>query len=194
MAGDRQATPEGDDTIMRLSRIATLLAVPLLLFAAACGDDGSEAATDGGTGTEEPSATASEDQAVEFARCMRENGIDVPDPDPDTGRVQLPTDGSIDIDSDEFLAAFEACQEFAQFGSGEDGQNPADDPETQEAMLEFAQCMRDNGVDMSDPQAGEGFGALREQADDPDFQDAFEVCQPILTDVFGEEGPGAGGA
>lgn len=165
------------------NKIAALLAVPLLLTMVACGGDDAPAGAD-------PTGEATEDQAVEFSQCMRENGIDVPDPDPDTGRVPLPTDGSIDIDSDEFQAAFETCQEFAPFGDDEDGQDLAEDPAVQDALLEFAQCMRDNGVDVPDPAAGELFGALRGQTDDPSFQDAMNACQPILRDVFGEDGPG----
>ena len=60
----------------------------------------------------------------------------------------------------------------------------------EEAMLAYADCMRDNGIDMDDPVAGEGGGRgfLRPggpgdgQSDqfDEDFQVAREACSPIL--------------
>ncbi|MGI5283185.1 hypothetical protein ACQEVF_07615 [Nonomuraea polychroma] len=53
-------------------------------------------------------------------------------------------------------------------------------PEQIEQMRQFAQCMRDNGVDMPDPNpdgtmgSGEGRNFNR---DDPQFQKAFDACQ-----------------
>ena len=52
----------------------------------------------------------------------------------------------------------------------------------EEGVLEFSQCMRDQGIDFPDPKPGEfGFFAFRDA--DIDFnseavQDAFEICQP----------------
>ena len=52
----------------------------------------------------------------------------------------------------------------------------------EEGVLEFAQCMREEGIDFPDPKPGEfGFFAFRDA--DIDFnseavQDAFEICQP----------------
>ena len=52
----------------------------------------------------------------------------------------------------------------------------------EEGVLDFAQCMRDEGIDFPDPKPGEfGFFAFRDA--DIDFesekvQEAFEICQP----------------
>src|SRR5262245_27530450 len=71
-------------------------------------------------------------------------------------------------------------------------------PESQEfrdAMLEYAECMRDHGVDMPDPEFGEGGGFTQivpdGEAGGPDgpseeFLAADEACQPILEDAMPE--------
>ena len=77
-----------------------------------------------------------------------------------------------------------------------------DQTELQDALLGFAQCMRDNGVDMGDPdlrgfgpggdedgQPGGPFGGI--DLDDPDVGAAFEVCQQ-QTPLTGR-GAGLGG-
>jgi hypothetical protein len=71
----------------------------------------------------------------------------------------------------------------------ESDKTPTDDP--QEAMLAYAQCMRDHGIDMDDPQFASGDGAFMvriggpgERPDfDPEsegFQAAQEACGQIL--------------
>ena len=64
----------------------------------------------------DPSATmdpAVADQMLAFAKCMREHGIDFPDPKFEGGGVSVSLgengDGGIDPSSDEFQAAQEAC-------------------------------------------------------------------------------------
>jgi hypothetical protein len=73
------------------------------------------------------------------------------------GRSRVHRDGGMSIqiqggpgDMAKIDAAQEACREFAPFGG--DGTAPAPDPEMEENMRKFAQCMRDNGVpDFPDP-------------------------------------------
>ena len=70
----------------------------------------------------------------------------------------------------------------------------------EEAMLAFAQCMRDNGIDMDDPTAGEGGRFLRggpggEQRQIDEFGEEFtvarEACAPILAAAAPEIDPAA---
>lgn len=68
--------------------------------------------------------------------------------------------------------------------------------DSEQAMLDYAQCMRDNGVDMEDPDfttdAGGGMGAggrlgfdmSQYDTSDPTFQAASEACQ----EIFGSSG------
>ncbi|MFC0533067.1 hypothetical protein [Phytohabitans kaempferiae] len=55
---------------------------------------------------------AQQDQLREWAECMRANGIDIPDPDPDTGGFLGLQEGlGIDPEDPKFQAAMEACQD-----------------------------------------------------------------------------------
>ena len=91
----------------------------------------------------------------------------------------------------------EACQQFLGDAIGDRAEI---DPEMQDKMLEFAQCMRDNGVDFPDPDVSGGGGRIQIGGPggiDPsskDFQAAQEACQSILGE-FGPQfngGPGGG--
>jgi hypothetical protein len=107
------------------------------------------------TGTGNEDAT-DRDKAVQFAECMRESGVrEFPDPDP-SGRLTI--DGvvngsSLDPSSAAWEEAVAACKDLQPPGFTGDGRRSAAE---QEAALEFAQCIRDNGVkDFPDPADGE---------------------------------------
>lgn len=147
-----------------------------------------------------------EERLLAFAECMRDNGVEFPDPvveadgtvtfgfRPGGGGGGLQRLGEIGRDPD-LPAARETCQDLVEglaFGPGQGG---FDLIEIQDTLLEFARCMRDHGVDIGDPdmsrigpgandddQPGGPFGVI--DTDDPDFAPAFEVCQQQL--------PGAG--
>jgi hypothetical protein len=119
------------------------------LIGAGCSND-----SDGtGTGND---AAAHQTQAVKFAECMRDNGVsEFPDPDASGG---LTIDGvlngsSLDPSTAAWKEAIGACKDLQPPGFTGDGDVSADE---QEARLEFAQCIRDNGVeDFPDPANGE---------------------------------------
>jgi hypothetical protein len=66
-------------------------------------------------------------------------------------------------------------------GNEETGEKP---DETQQLLLQYAECMRDNGVQLSDPVEGDA-GSMYEGVDQnsPAFQQADKVCEPILQGV-----------
>ena len=93
---------------------------------------------------------------MKFAACMRENGVrEFPDPDA-SGRLTI--DGvlngsSLDPSTPAWKEAIRACKELEPPGFTGDHEVTA---EEQEARLEFAQCIRDNGVeDFPDPAKGD---------------------------------------
>ena len=101
-------------------------------------------------------ASAGQKQAVKFAECMRDNGVsEFPDPDASEG---LTIDGvlngsSLDPNSATWQNAITACEDLEPPGFTGDKEVTADE---QDARLEFAQCIRDNGVkDFPDPAKGE---------------------------------------
>jgi hypothetical protein len=117
----------------------------LALIGAGCSN---EPAEDGGAAN----TNAGQEQAVKFAACMRDNGVsEFPDPDASGG---LTIDGvvngsSLDPSSPAWEAAIGACKDLQPPGFTGDEEVSA---EEQEVRLEFAQCMRENGVeDFPDP-------------------------------------------
>ena len=123
-----------------------------------------------------------EEGVLEFAQCMREEGINFPDPTFDIdGNPQF---DNLEIENEEeFESAFENCEDILRNALPEQFDL---DPEVEAALvdasLEFSQCMREQGIDFPDPKPGEfGFFAFRDA--DIDFtseavQNAFEICQP----------------
>jgi hypothetical protein len=178
------------------------LGAGLILFATACGsgDEGPGVATAGGAAPS-PTVTASDEsgdrleQIRAFAQCMRDNGVDVPDPDPAAGMRgfgQLAE--TLSSDDPVVQAAFTACQSKLPNG----GQPPKLNPEQLEAYRNFAACMRDNGIDLPDP-AADGTLQLGEllrsglNPDDPTFQAAFTACRDTLAGVLPSGAPRLGG-
>ena len=126
--------------------------------------------------------TTFEEGVLEFAQCMREEGINFPDPTFDIdGNPQFE---NLEIENEEeFERAFENCEDILRNALPEQFDL---DPEVEAALvdasLEFSQCMRDEGIDFPDPKPGEfGFFAFRDVDIDfssEDVQEAFEICQP----------------
>jgi hypothetical protein len=151
-------------------------------------------------------AANDEETLLEFAACMRDNGIDdFEDPSfsaDGTPEFSLRGAGSgSEVDRDEIRAAFESCQDHLEglaFGPGS-----IDVTEVEDTLVDFAACMRDNGYDMPDPdlsnfgeRGGEGGGIFGGQLDpeDPDFIVAMEECEHIFENLpFVGGGPGSGG-
>lgn len=161
---------------------------------------------DDATTTTGGNAAVDQEQAMlDFAACMRDNGVDIEDPTVDAdGNVQFggfrgAGDGTVDRET--MQAAREACQgELDGVTLGFRGQAP-DQTELQDMFVEYAACMRENGYDMPDPdfssfgpggdgQPGQGGGPFAQiDPDDPGFAAAQEVCQ----DILGDSGRGFGG-
>ena len=124
-----------------------------------------------------------EEGVLEFAQCMREEGINFPDPTFDIdGNPQF---DNVDVENeDEFEEAFTNCEDILRNALPEQFDL---DPEVEAALvdasLEFSQCMREEGIsNFPDPTPGEfGFFAFRDaeiEWTSDDVQEAFEICQP----------------
>jgi hypothetical protein len=123
----------------------------IAVIGAGCSNEPAENDNTGSTGGNK-NAT----KAMRFAECMRENGVrEFPDPD---ASGQLTIDGvlngsSLDPSTPAWKEAIGACKDLQP--PGFTGDEEVTDEE-QEARLEFAQCIRDNGVkDFPDPAKGE---------------------------------------
>ena len=159
---------------------AALAAVVLLT---GCGSEEPDNQVASGTGaqaeaTAPTSATPSlsrDEMAIKFTQCLREQGLNVPDPEPGKGPM-LKFDKGSGVTQEKVQQAMDACKEFNP--QGESGPNP----QQEENGRKFAECMRTNGVEkFPDPKPGQrGIMIGPGVGDDPDFQKAQETCQPIL--------------
>jgi hypothetical protein len=176
------------------------LGVALALGAAACGGSpegdgvatlGGDRQTGNGGGGSGGNGTATKDPqeaALEFAKCMREHGVDMPDPEVDSqGRVRITVGGAGGKgrpDPKKLEAAQQACGHLMRGG----GEGPGTlDPKAQDAMLAFARCMREHGIDMPDP-TGDGLTLSSRPGQGPDprsakFKEAERACDHHLADL-----------
>jgi hypothetical protein len=143
----------------------------IVLALAACG---------GGGDSGDANSSADEDQQeaqLEYARCMREHGVDFPDPV--NGRFEFRSNRSNET---KLQRAQEACRHIL-----EDAMPPVSEEQQaaeREAVLAFARCMREHGIDYPDPEFPQDGGVLmrtpKGAEDDPKFERARKACQPIL--------------
>lgn len=186
-----------------------LLLVVLAVVGAACGGD---AEADRGVASIEDLSTVTtstvgeapasdelvmdEEAVLAFAACMREGGIDFPDPvvdsDGNVGFDLVAMRALTDVDETELEAAFESC--VALLAGVSFGFERIFETEFQDDLVAFSVCMRENGFDMPDPD----FSALTSSGrlypndidpDDPDFETAFEACQDALPGIPGISSP-----
>lgn len=195
-----------------MKRLTALIALVLIVTACGGNDSDDEVATleDTTATTQAPAAdeeTDAEETLLEFAQCMRDNGVpDFPDPELDSSGNFRPFGGAggpgqLGADQDTLEAAFEACSEIVE-GLIQDVFRAIDQTEFQDNFLEFAECMREKGIDMPDPDFSSGFGPGLGRGlfgdidpDDPAFQEAAEECSSVFEGSFGLRpgGPAGGG-
>jgi hypothetical protein len=146
----------------------------------------------------EPEASIDpEDAALAFAQCMREHGVDMPDPQVGSnGEMSFSIGaGPGKLDRSKLQEAQEACQDLMPTGLGKPGDIPQ---EQRDAMLAFAQCMREHGIDMPDPQFETGgmvmIGGPDEDGAGPKFDprsEEFHAAEEACGDLLGEMRPGS---
>ena len=120
------------------------------------------------------------DAALAYTKCMRENGIDMPDPDPNQRGIGLTVpEGHLAGEGD---AADKACRKHLEAVKPPE-MSPEQEKKFQQAALAQPRCMREHGIDMPDPTFGEDGGARiqmkgrRFDPEDPKFQKAQEACR-----------------
>ncbi|MFI7326211.1 hypothetical protein ACIBQ3_16300 [Streptomyces rubiginosohelvolus] len=121
---------------------ACALAAALALTATACSGDGG-GTKDGGSAS--GSKKTEEDQALEHRKCLREQGLDIPEPKPGENGMGVTIDGG-SMGKEKMEKAFKACEDKA-VGGGPKELTQAE----KDKMVAYARCMRQNGFDMPDP-------------------------------------------
>jgi hypothetical protein len=185
-----------------VQRILAASAVTLLLgLSAACGngsgDDGSALPDAAGASSASPSGDDEadldpEDAMLKFAECMREHGVDMPDPSPGGG-VRMNGEG---LSEDQMEAAQAACQKWMDMAEPEDGGKELSEEEKQ-SFLDMAACMRERGYNFPDPEFDGGRVTQKVEKgegdlpgpDDPAFKQDMEECSAAA----GLEPPGDDG-
>jgi hypothetical protein len=184
-----------------MTRPASLLLLPVaaaaVLTLAACGANGNA----------DPSASHEDkafDGALKYARCMRDHGVDMPDPQRDAGGGILLKSGRRGPQKGEkgttggplndhgpqgdpkFQAAQKACDKYLQEGGGP-AMSPAEQAKTRDAFVAYARCMRGKAINMPDPEVtAHGIRMGLGPGNDPNstrFKAADTACHPILAGV-----------
>jgi hypothetical protein len=177
----------------RRRRLAlTVLTLPMLALAA-CGGSSSPAA----------SSAASEQQAevkfADFAKCMREHGIEAETATGPGGEGHgLRIKGS--SGPAKMQAAQQACKKY-QPAPQKLNLSPQEKVERAEAVEKFAKCMREHGIEVHASSSegrvsiqihapGGGGAGAGPNPESPAFQKAQSSCQKLLP--FKGKGPGGG--
>jgi len=168
--------------VTRLTRVAVIPLIALLLAACGARGSGPGVATVGGKATATPTGKAEnlKDKQRKFAQCMRDNGVDMPDPKTgEEGGVVFaapaegePTGGTFAVDEN-MKKAMEKCKQYMPSG----GDLPKPKPEDIEKMRAMAKCMREHGVNMPDPDSEGRVNLDSDSAPDLEkFKEANKAC------------------
>jgi hypothetical protein len=141
-----------------------------LLVLSACGgsaDADGDTARGGESESESPDA-----QALEFAGCMRDNGVDMPDPGPgQEGLADALQAVAGDFAGTALEEAVSACQDLLpQYASEAHGDDD-------EVMLDLAECLREQGLDVSDNPFDDAHAG---DIDQDEFRAAMEECRGVM--------------
>jgi hypothetical protein len=166
-----------------MTRMRMGLLLGLLLALAACsgggGKPGGVASLGDGKATSTTSAGGSQDERqadLAFARCMRQHGVNMPDPKVEAnGRTEWQLPSGMRKDDPRLKAAQQACRQYRANG----GQAQRPSPQQQQEMLAFARCMRQHGINMPAPTPDgrvDMRGIKREVRESPKFKAAERAC------------------
>jgi hypothetical protein len=156
-----------------------VIAAAVLLGLSACTTaQGDRVASAGGGGsaptstrTGNPAAQDPDAQALVFAQCMRDNGVDMPDPGPgQQGMSEAFQSVAGKYDQRTMQRALSACQNLMP-------QYAAEQQHSDDIMLELAECLREQGFDVSDDPFDD---AHQGKIDVGEFSAAMEVCRDVL--------------
>jgi hypothetical protein len=141
-------------------------ALSLVLMVAACSGGGG---SDGGT-----TDNKTQDVLLQYAQCMRDNGVNLPDPVAgDPGSLYQ----GVDKSSASFVAANKVCGHFLEGVVQErDNQDQQDQQQQDDQLLQLAQCLRQHGINVKDPVPGQGFGTDLDRTD-PTVAKVLQSCQ-----------------
>jgi hypothetical protein len=165
--------------------IAALLSTSALALTA-CGADPSSNGETAGNREQQM-----QDAALKYARCMRDNGVDMPDPRFREGGIAIRSPKG--ASPTRMRTADQACHKYLDAVKPPQ-MSEEEQKEFREAALANARCMREHGIDLPDPTFGPDGGARikiqRGSGVDPEsakFKAAQKACESTMP-----EPPGGG--
>jgi hypothetical protein len=192
--------------VRRRTLVICVLTGALAVGVSGCGSSSSSSATSVASAGAGGAASSSTYQArLNFAKCMRAHGVNVPDPSANGGPAAGAGGAGAGAggfralrNSPNFQAASTACAKYRAKAFGFGNTTPAQRAAAQQALVKFAECMRSHNINVPDPSttSGGGFGIFRSIAsserNSPAFKTALTACSSNLP-RFGRGGPGGGG-
>jgi hypothetical protein len=141
---------------MKRTLFKTLFAVAALVLVVGCGTRGTPGAA----------AADEHDQVVRYARCLREHGVNAPDPPAGDNDIRI--QGASPAQEE---AARQACKRYAPNAAG--GEPSA---EESDKLLKIARCMRAHGVSVADPQPGQGLNLPKDEQNAQKNKQLLAAC------------------
>lgn len=161
---------------------------------AACGGSDSSSPS-GAAGKERSQEQQSETKLADFAKCMREHGVDAEFQSGQDGGIRIKGSGN-GSGPQSMEAAQKACARY-QPQPKHVNLSPQQKVEREEAVDKFAKCMREHGIKVEASTQGGGVqirihnhrGSGEPNPESPGFQQAQTTCQKLLPG--GGPSPGA---
>ena len=179
---------------------ALALTGALAVGVSACGSS-SSASSSAVAGTAVSTSSSRYTARLAYAKCMRNHGVNVPDPSANGGPAGGGGGGGGGFralrDSPNFPKASQACASLRAKAFAFANVSPAQRAQFQQELVKFATCMRRRNIDIPDPSTtgGGGFGIFRQipssERNSPAFQTALKACSSVLP-RFGRGGPSGG--
>jgi hypothetical protein len=159
----------------------------------------------GAAANQSAGASNNEQNFAQFAKCMREHGIEAKVQTGSQGGELRITGHAGKGTPQQMEAAQKACSRFQPKGGKGPNLTPAERAQRADQVLAFARCMRAHGINVPNPETSGGGIGIRIQGginpNDPKFQQAQQACQKLLPQLkrtgagnVTSSGPGPGGA
>lgn len=173
-----------------------LLVVVIAVGLSACGSSATSSTSASGS----PNDPARYQARLSLAKCLRGQGLNVPDPSPNAG----PAGGGgvfrslQGVPQTKVQTAMTACKQYVAAAFPRANLTPAQQAQFRQAFVKFAECMRSHGVNIPDPSTSTGggfgfrgaFGSVDRNS--PAFRSASIACQSVRP-RFGRGGAGGPG-
>lgn len=157
--------------------MAAAFVTGMALFAVGCTGGGADSGKDSSAkGSDSSGKGKSEDDDYKYRQCLRDNGVDVEEPK--EGRLTGIKGGDKNMKK-----AMEACKGLAgapKEMSAEEQQKALD------KSIKFAQCMREQGVDVPDPELKDGNLTAKMGGGPEVSKEKMEKAQKVCNGKLGE--------